>query len=128
MTALYEVRLAPRAARNGPVGTLRLRWQSVATGNVEEAALTLRVSDLDRSFADASRNLRRAAVTAELAEILKHSFYAKEASWRTLRDEVYRLDDEIGSRRQPDALVGLIDRASELAGKDGRCRALTVMP
>ncbi len=47
-TALYEIRLAPGARRNDTVGTLRLRWKSAATGNVEEAALTLHVRDLER--------------------------------------------------------------------------------
>ena len=115
-TAVYEVRLAPGAARSTNVlGTLRLRWHSVATGQVEEAALPLRPTDLDRSFATASPNLRRAAVTAELAEILEHSFYAKEASWRVLRDEVHRLDDEPAPARRSEDLRWMIDRAAELS-------------
>ena len=98
-TALYEIRLGPGARRNDTIGTLRLRWKSAATGNVEEAALTLRMRDLEPSFAEASSNLRRAAVAAELAEILKRSFYAKEASWRTLRAEADRLERTAGPDR-----------------------------
>jgi Ca-activated chloride channel family protein len=116
-TALYEIRLAPRAGRNDTVGTLRLRWKSAATGNVEEAALTLRVRDLESSFAEASDNLRRAAVAAELAEMLKQSFYAREASWRTLRAEAYRLERGFADEPQGDALLGMIDRAGALSGE-----------
>ena len=91
----------PRSTRSGsrraPARNEHHRHAAAAleerrTGNVEEAALTLRVRDLERHFDVASRNLRRAAVAAELAEILKQSFYAKEASWRTLRAEADRLE------------------------------------
>jgi Ca-activated chloride channel family protein len=115
-TALYEIRLAPGARRNDPIGTLRLRWKSVATGSVEEAALTLHVRDLDPSFTEGSDNLRRAAVAAELAEILKQSFYAKEASWRTVGAEAHRLERESARGRATDDLPAMIERATELSG------------
>jgi Ca-activated chloride channel family protein len=116
-TALYEIRLAPGARRNDTVGTLRLRWKSAATGTVEEAALTLHVRYLSATFDASSDNLRRAAVAAELAEMLKGSFYAKEASWRTLRAEADRLDRTLVHAHQPDVLLAMIDRASGLSGE-----------
>ena len=65
-------------------------------------------------------NLRRAAVAAELAEMLKRSFYAKEASWRPLRAEVARLERPTGAERQPDDLRTMILRAAELSAGAGR--------
>ena len=118
-TALYEVRLAPRARLNDTIGTLRLRWKSAATGNVEEAALVLRVRDLEPPFDDASDNLRRAAVAAELAEMLKGTFYAKEASWRTLRAEAGLLERTSDPERQPDALRTMIIRAGGVEQPSG---------
>ena len=117
-TALYEIRLAPRARRNDTIGTLRLRWKSAATGNVEEAALTLHVRDLSATFDESSDNLRRAAVAAELAEMLKGSFYAKQASWRTLRrgGSIASIARSVRAH-QPDVLLTMIDRASELSGE-----------
>jgi Ca-activated chloride channel family protein len=115
-TALYEIRLAPKARRNDSIGTLRLRWKSVDGGTVEETAITIRVGDLDRSFAEASDNLRRAAVAAELAEVLKHSFYAKEASWTVLRAEARRLDPAPGPSDGFD-VVAMVNRAAALAAE-----------
>jgi len=116
-TALYEVRLAPRARRNAVVGTLRLRWKSVGTGRVEEAALPLRVRDLDRSFAAASGNLRRAAIAAELGEMLKGSYYARGASWQELRAAAHDLRRSFAPGRRPDELVEMVDRSAALAGE-----------
>jgi Ca-activated chloride channel family protein len=113
-TALYEIRLAPRVRRNDAIGTLRLRWRSAATGSVEEASLTLHVRDLEPSFGEASNNLRRAAVAAELAEILKQSFYAKDASWSTLVEEARRLEPGSVREEETDDLRGMIERASDL--------------
>ncbi|HSM15084.1 MAG TPA: von Willebrand factor type A domain-containing protein, partial [Thermoanaerobaculia bacterium] len=66
-TALYEIRLAPGARGGERLATLRLRWTSVETGRVVEAHQELRVRDLGASFDRASRDLRLAAVAAELA-------------------------------------------------------------
>jgi Ca-activated chloride channel family protein len=114
-TAVYEIRLAPRARRDDTIGVLRLRWASIASGRVEETELTLRLRDLDPSFDEASANLRRAAVSAELAEILKHSFYAKEASWTTLREEAARLDRALDSRQSNDTLLAMVEGAAKLS-------------
>jgi Ca-activated chloride channel family protein len=116
-TAVYEIRLAPRARRDDTLGTLRLRWMSNASGRVEETALTLRVRDLDPSFDEASTDLRRAAVSAELAEILKHSFYAKEASWSALTAEAGRLGRADVSTRRADSLPEMVERAAELSAE-----------
>jgi len=116
--ALYEIRLAPRARPRDRLATLRLRWQSPTTRRVEEAALDLHVRDLESGFRRASHNLRRAAIAAEFAEMLKRSFYAKEASWRTLVDEAYRLErDRADPRamRKVSDLTELIERAAALA-------------
>ena len=118
-TALYEVRLAHgvRGVRRGDrLATLRLRWKSAAAGRVQEAALELRVGDLEDSFRSASDNLRRAAIAAELAEMLKHSFYAQDGSWRALAAEAHRLARDTRSDDSTAALVATIDRAARLAG------------
>jgi len=121
--ALYEIRLAPRARRNDRLATLRLRWQSTATGRIEEASLDLRVRDLEGSFRGASPNLRRAAIAAELGELLKGSYYAREATWSELQDEAHRLDRDLAGHRALRKLSDLtdtIDRAARLAGPDRR--------
>jgi len=118
--ALYEIRLAPRLRSRERVATLRLRWKSAASGRVEEAALDLRARDLEPSFRRASDDLRRAAVAAEFAEMLKGSYYAREASWRTLLDEARRLEHPSVTRRMSTRrgdLATLIEQAARLAGE-----------
>jgi Ca-activated chloride channel family protein len=95
--ALYEVRLDPEAARTDRLATLRLRWRSVASGSVEEAALELRVRDLESSFEEASTDLRRAAIAAELGERLAASSHARDGSWHALRREAERLAADAGA-------------------------------
>jgi Ca-activated chloride channel family protein len=115
--ALYEVRLRDGARGGDPVGTLRLRWKSRATRQVEEAALTLEVADLEDSFRRASGNLRTAAVAAELAELLKGSYYAREAGWTTLASEAHRLERESRGSGSLRDLVALVDRAAVIGGR-----------
>jgi Ca-activated chloride channel family protein len=115
--ALYEVRLRSGVRGGDPVGTLRLRWKSRATRRVEEAALTLAVDDLEDSFRRASRELRTAAVAAELAERLKRSYWAKEGSWSDLVRAAERLEAERGRDGRP--LADLARRAARLAAEPG---------
>jgi Ca-activated chloride channel family protein len=115
-TALYEVRMVRGARRGDRLATLHLRWKSTTAGRVQEAALELRVGDLEDSFRSASDNLRRAAIAAELAEMLEHSYYAQDASWSALAAEAHRLDRDTRADDSTAALVAMIDRASRLAG------------
>jgi Ca-activated chloride channel family protein len=114
-TALYEVRLAPGVRAGDRVATLRLRWQSVASGEVEEAALALHVRDLERSFDAASLNLRKAALAAELAERLKATRHADGSSWPALDHEARRLSRSASGDASLAELVAAIVRATRLA-------------
>jgi hypothetical protein len=117
VTALYEVELKPGAAADRPVANLHLRWRSEQTGRVREEEKLLRVSQLAASWEQATPALRLASVVAELAEILKGSFWARGSSL----DELYRLAQRVSgeqgeSRRAPDVtgLVSLIGKAARL--------------
>ena len=116
VTALYEVRLAPGATGADRLATLRLRWKSVDGGRVAEAHQDLAVADLGRSFAGASRDLRVAAVAAELAERLKQSFYAREGGWHDLVAEARELARDFRREREVADLATLVERAARLAG------------
>ncbi len=117
-TALYEIRLAPGTRPNDRLATLRLRWQSVEAKRVIEAEQSLRVRDLGRSFDRGSRDLRLAAVAAELAERLKKSYWAKDTTWSALATEAHHLDRDFPRDRDVAALAALVHRAARLAGDD----------
>lgn len=115
-TALYEVRLREGARAGDPVATLRLRWKSRDAGRVIEGAQTLHVRDLGEGFDDASRDLRVAALAAELAERLKGSRHARGGSWDALRGEAGYLRREHSRDRDVIELADLVARAARLAG------------
>ncbi|MDX1501594.1 MAG: von Willebrand factor type A domain-containing protein [Thermoanaerobaculia bacterium] len=91
VTALYEVKLAEEVRRRDILATLRLRWRSVASGRVEETEHAIRVGEIAASWEQAPRELKLAAVVAELGEILKGSYWAREGDLDDLFARAQRL-------------------------------------
>lgn len=118
-TALYEIRLAPDARGGDRVATLRLRWKSKATGRVEEIERPLFVRDLARDWEDAPSSLRLAGVAAELAEILRGSYWAKDASLADVAGEARQVARERRGDERASELADLAATASRLAGRRG---------
>jgi Ca-activated chloride channel family protein len=80
VTALYEVKLAPRI-RTGSIATVRLRYarpeREGGTQPVREIAAQFGAKELARRFDEASPRFRLDAAVAEFAEILRDSYWAK---------------------------------------------------
>lgn len=117
VTALYEVKLKPGMGGDKPVANLHLRWRSEQTGRVREESKLLRLSQLAPSWERATPALRLASVVAELAEILRGSYWARGSSL----DELFRRAQVVAaeqrdSRRARDVaeLVSLIGKAARL--------------
>ena len=113
VTALYEIKLAEDAPRRRALAEVRLRYRSRATGRVVEDSLEVRRSDLARSWRAASPSLRLAALAAELAEVLKRSYWARETSPADLRSRAGDLGELEGDSKV-DELRRLVDRAIPL--------------
>lgn len=94
VTAVYEVKLRPEAARRGRVATLRLRYRSMDGGAELELNETLRVSGLARDWEKASPALKLASLVAEFAEILKGAYWAKDGDLDTILRRLQRLQSE----------------------------------
>ncbi len=118
-TALYEVRLRDGVSGSDRLATLRLRWKSVATKQVEEVSRDLRARDLERDWDDASANFHQSALAAAFAEKLKETAAADDFGWRSLRRESARLEDEWRRNRSAEDLGAAIRRAAEIAGVRG---------
>jgi Ca-activated chloride channel family protein len=102
-TALYEVKLKPAA--RGRIATLRLRFRADDTREIREATRELRVEDLASSWERASAGLRLASVVAELAEVLRGSYWAKDVDLDDLVRRTRRVTAEfVESGRGADIL------------------------
>jgi Ca-activated chloride channel family protein len=110
VTALYEIKLAEDAPRRGSLGEVRLRYRSRATGRVVEDSLEIRRSLLARDWRSASASLQLASVAAEVAEILKGSFWAKEADVEGLRRRAEAVHQEFRGHPEVAELVDLVRR------------------
>jgi Ca-activated chloride channel family protein len=118
VTALYEVKLAPRAG-NGPLGTVRLRYakpehDAGGATEVREIAKEIRDAALKRTFEEASAHFRLDAAVAEFAEILRGSYWAKDGR---LSDALIVARVAAGSLRSKsaDELVTLIEKSTRLS-------------
>ena len=131
VTALYELKLVrsddrpdPLVRRRAPrLATVRVRYEEPAgrgRGEVHEIERRVGLEDLSRSFDAAPERFRLQAAVAEFAEILRHSFWAKEhrvADLVPLADDLAR--DLRGDERVRD-FRDAVRRAAALEGDDGR--------
>jgi Ca-activated chloride channel family protein len=118
VTALFEMKL-DRDARSGPVATVRIRYEDPETHRVTEEARTLRAEDIRSHLEDADPSFRLDAAAAEFAEILRHSYWAKDgdlARVHGLAREAARGVEDADSARE---LVGLIETADRLWPRAG---------
>lgn len=121
VTALYEVRLADNAPRNRRLGVVRFRWErpredggwSSGPGEVREIERGIESTDITASVSRGSANLRMAAAAAELAEILRGSFWAKEHSIDGALELAKGAAEELGTEEAGE-LVTVIQRVKEL--------------
>ncbi len=74
----------------------------------------MRRSDLARNWRAASPSLRLAALAAELAEVLKRSYWAREIRPGELRDRARAVERDFPGDRDVAELVRLSERAAGL--------------
>jgi Ca-activated chloride channel homolog len=124
VTALYEIKLAPDAER-GRIATVRLRYSKpledtdgeTRTREIEQDFDT---SDLNRSFERATPYFRLDAAVAELAEILRGSYWARGHRIEDALPIARAASADLGRDRPAAEFVQLVDRAAELADRLSR--------
>ncbi len=114
VTALYEVKLRPDAPETGRLATLRLRHHSVAEGKVVERSREPRVEELAPSWESSSPALRLAAIVAELAEILKQTYWARGSDPQTLLPCAQRVSAEFPGNADVAELASLVARLARI--------------
>ncbi len=112
VTALYEIKLT-HAKVNAPLGKLYIRYKDPVDNEIYEISKEISCSVTYSEFKDASENFKLSACAAEFAEILRDSYWAKEATLSDLKDVVKELyaDSESSDILE---LLSLIDKANEL--------------
>ncbi|MBK9975067.1 MAG: von Willebrand factor type A domain-containing protein [Planctomycetes bacterium] len=78
VTALFEIKLFENA--NGALATTTVRWKHDEQEEYSEARQEAFTKDI-RTWEQAPANLRLAASVAEFAELLRHSYWAKNGSF-----------------------------------------------
>jgi Ca-activated chloride channel family protein len=112
VTALYEVKLTPEAvdASDATLGTSFLRWIDSDDGEARELARTISTADLASSFESAAPRFQLAVLVAEYAEVLRESFWARQAgvSLDGLADDVRMLRETLPYDEDVQEFVGLV--------------------
>jgi Ca-activated chloride channel family protein len=119
VTALYEVKLKPRAA--GRVATLHLRFRVPGTGELRETTRDLQTSSLVSDWKNASPGFRLASVVAEMAETLRGSSH--QGDLRKILRRAQRLVGEMADQpRGADVadFVRMVSEAERIRGKVGK--------
>ncbi|MBN1444344.1 MAG: von Willebrand factor type A domain-containing protein, partial [Planctomycetes bacterium] len=116
VTALYELKLRPDS--EGTVATVRLRYLTVDHGEAVELEHTVDAASAIGEFDKAPVRLRLAACVAELAEVLRDSYWARDGQL----DRVAALTEELlsedggalASEKDAVELVALMKKADVL--------------
>ena len=121
VTALYEMKLYPDAPTNSVLATVRIRYEDPDSGEVSEVAREVTSADLSRRFEDAPARYQLAAVTAEFAELLRESYWAREGSLSEVEEEARRVFRLLPRDADVAELVDLAEIAADirLSSADG---------
>ena len=113
VTALYEIKLA-EGASSGTAATIHLRYRSADTKKIVEVEQAFRVSQFAASWSVAPRGLRLAALVAEFAEVLKHSYWAKGTDLADLAQRARRIERDFPGDARVAEFAGLVEKAAVL--------------
>jgi len=82
VTALYEVKFRDKSDPRATALTVYVRWEDPNTGEVTEIKRNVARADLSNDFAASDPRFQLTAVVAQYAEILRQSYWAKDAGTR----------------------------------------------
>ena len=112
VTALYEIKLHPKA--QGQMAEVFIRYEDPDSRNVIELSRVFNTDQLASSFEQSAPTFRLAAVAAELAEILRESYWAQDGSLDTLAQTASEVRQLFPEDPNVAELVRLIEQASGL--------------
>ena len=115
VTALYEVKFVENSNPAETAMTVRVRYADPETDEVTEIESSLAQQDFADSFTAASLHFQLTATVAEYAEILRDSYWAKESSLASVREDVNRIANGLAQDEDVQEFAGLVSTAVTLA-------------
>jgi Ca-activated chloride channel family protein len=103
VTALYEVKFQADADPLATALTVYVRWEDPDTREVTEIERSIAQADLSAEFEESAPRFQLIAVVAQYAEVLRESYWAKDAG--TTLDDVSRDADRVARALQRDEEV-----------------------
>jgi Ca-activated chloride channel family protein len=121
VTALYELKLVPEAfapeglppEAKGQVAEVTVRHKHDEQDEWLETRARLGLDGMNATWNQAPRSLRLAAAAAEFAEILRESYWAKDATLAPVLEDLRKIVGE-GSDKDSLELASLVQKAAEL--------------
>ena len=118
VTALYELKLRRKPRRRDRLAVLRLRYASIAAGEMVELERPVTGADFAPTWAAASPSYRLASLVGELAEILGRSYWARAGDLDDIFRRTQKVAAELSGDRDVAELASLMGRAAELRRRE----------
>jgi Ca-activated chloride channel family protein len=109
VTALYE--LIPGGDPKQPLGFVRVRYQDIESGEVEEISQPIQAAEQVAAFEETGPRFRLAAAVAEFAEILRGSPYAEGSTAEDVAKVLRPVALELSLDQHVQELVRLVQAA-----------------
>ena len=111
---LLAIGLFPLPGAHGALGRVFLRYHATASGRVEELDFPLAPGVLAPDFKKTSDRFRHTACVAELAELLRDSYWARDGSYVEILNVLAKLSPEFRSLPEWQEVVELTARAQDI--------------
>jgi Ca-activated chloride channel family protein len=118
VTALYEIKLWEGASSTDPAITVYVRYENPDTGETVEINRSISWGEFAGAFEEASPRFQLAAVVTEYAEVLRHSYWAKESSLDDVLTQARRVAEYFPEDEDVIEFLRLVEQATILSDKD----------
>jgi Ca-activated chloride channel family protein len=114
VTALYEIKFWEGASTADPALTAYVRYENPDTRETVEINRSVSWGEFAGTFEAASPRFQLTAVVAEYAEVLRHSYWAKESSLQAVLAQARRVAGYFSGDEDVAEFLELVERASTL--------------
>jgi Ca-activated chloride channel family protein len=117
VTALYEIKLWEGGSATDPAMTVYVRYEDPDTGETIEINRSISVAEFAPTFEEASPYFQLTAVIAEYAEVLRHSYWAKDSSLDAVLEQAERVAQYFPEDEEVGEFLSLVKQATSLSDK-----------